>query len=263
MEQMIILKRNRAWNADIKKATIPFPKMVFENMMAQSGSNVTVVAYHTNDTFYTHEAERFRASAERLNIKVDITVVENHGNWIKNTSFKSAFLEMKRREIRGPLLYVDVDAVFHHSPLEYLNNFQCDIAVCHDLEDGHLMSGTLFLNDTQEALDLMKEWNKSCKQRVDVWDQRVLEDILQEDKLLTESKYAVAELPREFCWIFDCKSNLEQNSKKIYIEHLQASRSIKEKEGLKEKFFWLSFRKKSVQRRLDRVKEIESILFSK
>ena len=260
---MIVLSRKRAWNSNVKQAQIPFPRYVDDEMKALCKSNVTVVAYHTNDPFYTHEAKRLYASAVRLNINIEITVIDSYGDWIKNTSFKSSFLEKKRKEIRGPILYIDVDAIFHRSPLESLVNLECDIAVCHHLKDGHLMSGTLFLQDTPMAMDLMNKWSKSCKERVDVWDQKVLQDLLIVDKALKKPNYQIVNLPIEYCWIFDSVCTLNQNVEKIYIEHLQASRSIKEEERLKNKFCWLSIRKKSVQRRIDRVTEVEKILFSK
>jgi hypothetical protein len=260
---MIILNRKRAWNSYLKQARIPFPTTVSDAMKALPASNITVVAYHTNDAFYTQEAKRLCASAARLNIPMKITVVEDQGGWVKNTSFKSAFLKKERAEIRGAILYVDVDAVFHRSPLESLVNLNCDIAVCYDVQDKHLMSGTLFLQDTPEAMQLMTEWNKECQQRASVWDQRVLQDILINDRALSEPLYRVSELPIEYCWIFDRECNLKQNINHVYIEHLQASRSIQDEQIRQKKFRWLSLRKKSVQRRIDRVTEVETILFPK
>lgn len=255
---MIKLPRKRAWKANLKQAKIPFPVTVTKAMQATSDSQVTVVAYHTNDILYTNEAKRLCASAARLKIQTNITVIESQGDWNKNTSFKSAFLEQKRLELRGPLLYVDVDAVFHRSPLEYLLSLDCDIAVCRDLDTGQLLSGTLYLQDTQQTIMLMNEWSRQCKLRPEVWDQKVLQDILDRDKNSLENKYHVHELPISLCWIFDSESNLKKSFEEIYIEHLQASRSLNE--GLQSK--WSILRRKKVQRRIDRVVEIEKVLFS-
>lgn len=255
---MIKLPRRRAWKSNLKQAKIPFTLTITKAMEASIDSKVTVVAYHTNDFLYTNEAKRLYASASRLNIPINITVIETQGDWIKNTSFKSAFLQNKRFELRGPILYVDVDAVFHRSPLEYLSNIDCDIAVCRDLEDDHLLSGTLFLQDTKRANMLMNEWSKQCRLRPDVWDQKVLQDILDSDKNSAKHKYQVYELPISLCWIFDQECNLKQLNDVIYIEHLQASRSVYEELEAK----WSILRRKKVQRRIDRILEIEKVLFS-
>lgn len=258
---MIIFNRKRAWNSYVKQAKIPFPTIISNEKKALNNSHITVVAYHTDDDLYTHEAKRLCASAERLNFQVELTIVNDLGDWLKNTSYKSVFLKKAREEIRGPILYVDVDAVFHRSPLESLINIDCDIAICRDLQDGHLMSGTILLNDTKKTLELMTEWEKSCKFRVDVWDQKVLDDILTRDKLSTNSYYKVSELPVEYCWIFDRESNLKRHNDVVYIEHLQASRSVLDEQRFKQKRRWFHLRSKSVQRRIDRVIEIEKILF--
>lgn len=258
---MFILKRKRAWSSYAKKAKVSFPLVIDNKIKASLESNVTVVAYHTRDELYTHEAKRLYASAARLDIPVKITVIDDQGGWIKNTSFKAAFLQKMRTEIRGPILYVDVDAVFHRSPLESLADISCDIAVCHDIQDGHLMSGTLFLQDTSRAMELMVEWNEKCKQRTNVWDQKVLEDILTNNKNLSKPYYKVSELPIEYCWVFDRECNLKQSNGVVYIEHLQASRSIQDEQRRKKSYSWFHLRKKSVQRRIDRISEIENILF--
>ncbi|WP_100113978.1 putative nucleotide-diphospho-sugar transferase [Snodgrassella alvi] len=252
---MIRIGRKRAWSSNLKQVKVPFPVVITKAMEATPESQVTVVAYHTNDELYSNEAKRLYASALRLNIPVRITVIESQGNWIKNTSFKSDFLQKIRHELRGPILYVDVDAVFHRSPLEYLSALDCDIAFCRDLQDGHLMSGTLFLQDTTLAIELMDEWSKQCKLRPDVWDQKVLQDII--DNNINQQKYHIQELPISFCWIFDRESNLKQSVEYIYIEHLQASRSA----GNELKTKWFNIRKKKVQRRIDRISEVENVLF--
>ena len=93
---------------------------------------------------------------------------------------KPGVLVGMRRKHRGPMLYVDVDAVFHRNPWPSLAALDCDIAAYHE-PDGHLLSGTLYINDTPAAATLLDEWAAACGANPDEWDQLVLERILAED----------------------------------------------------------------------------------
>ena len=51
-------------------------------------------------------------------------------SWLANTRYKTKFMIEARKLHRGPLLHVDVDAVFHGDPWPYLNGLDCDAAFC-------------------------------------------------------------------------------------------------------------------------------------
>jgi hypothetical protein len=256
---MIKLGRKYAWRKGNRRVVVPFPEVISDDMKATSLDKVTVVGYHTDDVFYTNEARRMMVSANRLGIDVKITVIPNKGGWEANTSFKAAYLQQERDLVSGPMLYVDVDAVFHRSPLKFLSRLDCDIAVYYDLGDGHLVSATLFLQDTVAVRDLLAEWNRQCKAHPEIWDQQVLQSIIEKDQIAAQPRYKVYQLPVGFCWIFDREDNLRARQQKVYIEQLQAGRIVSEE--LRSKGKWLTIRKSKVQRRIDRINEIELILF--
>lgn len=256
---MIKLGREYAWRAKNRRVVVPLAKVVTEEMKASAGDDVTVVAYHTDDEFYTHEAKRMCASAERLDIRVKTTTIPNQGGWEANTSFKSAYLLRERDLVSGPMLYVDVDAVFHISPLKYLAGLDCDIAVYYDLGDGHLVSATLFFQDTKAVRHLLAEWNQQCIAHPEIWDQEVLQLVIAADQASARPRYKVFHLPVGFCWIFDREDNLRAPKQQVYIEQLQAARVVHENMRTSGKLF--SIRKSKVQRRMDRIREIEDILF--
>ena len=257
---MFKLRRQHAWRKANRQVVVPFPKIVTSELKAGVDSVVTVVAYHTDDELYRNEARRMCASAARLGIHAKITVVPSQGDWVKNTSFKSNYLLRERELVRGPMLYVDVDAVFHRSPLDYLAQLDCDIAAYYDLSDDHLVSATLFIQDTPAAKALLAEWNRQCQLRPQIWDQQVLQDILANDQQLEEPNYRLIRLPVGFCWIFDREHNLNAEKQFVYIEQLQAGRMVSEEIRTAGRFFYI--RKSKVQRRIDRVKEIEQVLFT-
>jgi hypothetical protein len=205
------------------------------------------VAFYTKDSLYELEATRMVSSARRLGLSVQTTGVDSTGSWVRNASLKAAFLLEARQQHRGPLLYVDVDAVFHRNPWPQLAQYECDIALYR--ENGRLLSGTILLNDTPQTLNLLEEWKTRSEINPDIWDQVVLQEILDQDQAL-ETVYSVERLPATFCWIFDRLTNVRDDH--VFIEHLQASRQAKgaEKRG----------RNKSLERRAARVETIEKIL---
>lgn len=256
---MFKLKRSYAWRRGTRKVVVPFPESITAEMMAADKDGVTVVAFHTDDELYRNEAKRLCASAKRLGIEVKTTVVSSQGDWVKNTSFKSNYLQNEREVVRGPMLYVDVDAVFHRSPLAYLAQLDCDIAVYYHSGDNHLVSATLFFQDTAAVKELLAEWSAQCRARPDVWDQEVLQDILYADQQSAQPRYRLKRLPVGFCWIFDREDNLRAEKQPVYIEQLQAARLVNEQIRTHGKLF--SLRKSKVQRRMDRTEEIEKVLF--
>ncbi|MDM9646811.1 putative nucleotide-diphospho-sugar transferase [Rhizobium sp. S163] len=225
---------------------VPFPTQ--PDRASPQAVGGAIVAFYTKNSLYEFEAKRMVSSARRLGLSVETTAFDSAGSWVRNASLKAAFLLEARKQQRGPLLYVDVDAVFHRNPWPQLSHYECDIALYR--ENGRLLSGTILLNDTPQTLRLLEEWKKRSDANPDIWDQVVLQEILDQDRALETGFYSVEGLPATFCWIFDRLSNVRDDH--VFIEHLQASRQAKgaEKRG----------RNKSLERRAARIEAIEKIL---
>lgn len=225
---------------------VPFP--IDSQIIISPNAHGKIVGFYTSNTFYEHEAARMVASAKRLGLLVHTTVVDSTGSWVRNAALKPTFLLEARREHRGPLLYVDVDAVFHRDPWPVMTTFSCDLAVYREAD--RLISATILLHDTPATLRLLEVWKERCDQDPEIWDQIVLQEILDEDRASESPQYQVGELPPSFCWIFDRLSNAKTDA--VYIEQLQASRQAKahEKRG----------RNKWLERRKERIETIEKIL---
>ncbi|WP_232296061.1 putative nucleotide-diphospho-sugar transferase [Achromobacter xylosoxidans] len=211
-----------------------------------------VVAFFTRDSIYETEKNRLLRSAQRLGLAVDAEPIESTGSWVRNASMKPSVLVAMRRKHAGPMLYVDVDAVFHRDPWPALAALDCDIAAYYEPQ-GHLLSGTLFINHTPAATALLQAWAQACAENPDEWDQLVLERLLDSDAARAEPRYRLARLPVAYCWIFDKTDNAPCDE--IYVEHLQASREATQRKRV----FGRPVR--AVRRRRDRVRAIERILF--
>lgn len=235
----------RATKSKHRNILAPFPKNPKASPSANAGE---VVAFFSVNSFYETEAARMVASAWRLGLSVHTSPFVSAGSWVRNASLKPTFLVTQRQKLQGPLLYVDVDAVFHRNPWPVLADFDCDIAVYR--ERGRLISATILINDTPAARELLTRWKERCDENPEVWDQVVLQEILDEDQALATPRYREGQLPATLCWVFDRVSNGKPD--KVYIEQLQASREIRDR--------FRGGARKKLKRRLDRVRTIERIL---
>jgi len=243
-----------AWSPEHKRMLASFPNRaaLARQPAVEPGSTGTIVAFFTRDSIYETEKNRLQRSAELLNLPLDAQAVDTTGSWVRNAAMKPGVLAGMRNKHRGPLLYVDVDAVFHRNPWPGLMALECDIAAYYEPE-GHLLSGTLFINDTPAASELLETWARACADNPDEWDQLVLERIIAEDAVRDAPRYRLEKLPVSYCWIFDKTNN--ESCDAVFIEHLQASREARQRR----RRFGRPGR--SVRRRRDRVLAIESILF--
>jgi hypothetical protein len=226
----------------------------FDDLVAKFGPCIsprgTIVGFYTTGTYYENEAQRLQRSAAKIGLEPLLTGVPTTGSWVRNASMKARFLLEQREAFSGPLLYVDVDAVFHADPWTALMPGEEDMAVYFNRE-GRLLSGTLLINDTQGARELLERWTAACDAEADEWDQRLLQRIINDDEASGAPRYRLRRLPSSFCWVFDRGESTPYDGQ-VIIEHLQASR-----ESLREgrsRFRRMSRRLKG---RLDRIEAIE------
>jgi hypothetical protein len=184
----------------------------------------TIIAFHTDDEIYRHEANRFTRRLDQLGLKYDITVVPPRGEWVENCAMKSEFIRDARKRLRGPLLYFDVDAFVHKDPWPYLSLYDGHVAA-YIHSDGELISSTILLNDSPETLDLIEQWVSEQRLRPKDYDQRVLQDIVERDEQSERSRFSFQRLPPNFCYIPGKKYSSVFGD--IIVEQLQVSRVTK------------------------------------
>ena len=183
----------------------------------------TIVAFHTDDAFYTEEAARCRKRLEQLGLPHDFTSVPKNGSWVENCARKPEFLLDVRQRLRGPLLYIDVDAFVHQDPWPYLADYAGDVAAY--IHGGsELISCTILLNDTSATMNLLSEWVKRQKERPKVYDQRVLQDVIEGDEA-GDQRFCFQRLPLNFSFVNDRRYPYVYGAP--IIEQLQASRVSK------------------------------------
>lgn len=183
-----------------------------------------VTAYYTPK--YQKHANRLVESLERFNIPNDVCLVSDLGDWYKNTQFKPVFLQqMLEKHAPKSIVYVDVDAEFLSYPsyFDELDLLDINIAV-HILDHSkyrrkgipsEMLSGTIFLKNTEEVRIITNEWRKELSKDSQLWDQRALAMVLR------QHKYHL--LPEQYIVIFDYMSSVQNP----VIKHYQASREFR------------------------------------
>ncbi len=174
-----------------------------------------VCCFHTGGP-YAVEADRLRASLDRLGLLYRIDEVPCRGSWDRNILITPEYIRDVMQATAGPVLYVDADAEFHSVP-EFHDGF--DIAV-HYLKGRELLDGTMWLANNSRSRHLVDQW---CSEvREGEWEQKTLERILRR-----RPDVRVNRLGPEMCYIFDTSKRLHPDVVPV-IEHHQASRRLKD-----------------------------------
>lgn len=181
---------------------------------------LTVFGFHTDDKLYTKHAQILTESAKKFNINILLQQFSKD-NWQTIIAFKPVFISKMRRDTQGKLLFVDADAIILEDIRPYFNAIEEDIAV-HYIDDKRLISSTIFINDTKNAHALMDEWEKRMLQTPNIWDQIILQDLV--DEWVNDGRITLKKLPPNYTYIFDTSRNIYADTVKPIIEQLQASR---------------------------------------
>lgn len=173
-----------------------------------------VCCFHTGGP-YAAEAERLRASLQRLGLPHRIDELPSRGSWDQNILITPEYIRDMLDSTVGPVLYVDADAEFHGVPA-FEDGYDVQV---HYLSDRELLDGTLWLANNDTTRGLVDQW---CSEvRVGEWEQKTLQDILER-----RSDVRVNRLGPEYCYIFDTSRAFYPGVEPI-IEHHQASRRLK------------------------------------
>lgn len=181
---------------------------------------LTIFGFHTDDKLYKKHAQILQRSAEKFDINVYFSEF-SRDDWQKIIAFKPTFIAKMRRELQGPILFVDADAIILKDIRPFFESIQEDIAV-HYINDNRLISSTVFINNTPNAYLLMDEWERRQLEQPDRWDQVVLQELV--DEWVEAKKITLNKLPPNYTFIFDTSRRVYGNSVEPIIEQLQASR---------------------------------------
>lgn len=192
-----------------------------------------VISFFTQNTPYQWHADALIKSCKELDIDHDVEGIPSAGSWEINCAFKPIFILKMLKKHKRPLLWLDCDATIERN-LEFTPAFTADVAVrispeCASDHPSKIYSGTLFINYTQAAIDLITQWATKSMQELEdknrkeeFWDQTTLKEVI---KNFSES-IEIGLLPIEYLKIFDHPIHEELCKNPIIVQH-QASRLLK------------------------------------
>ena len=188
----------------------------------------TIVCFYTPNTGYEKEVEGLIASCKKFDLPYSIDPIPNFGTWEKNCCFKIKYILKKLIDLKRPILWLDADALIVQKPTLF-ETLDADIAlrIVNELPNDHqskMISGTVFVNNTPEALQVLQEWDLETetlfKQDPHLWDQVSLRNVL------LRSTAKVCPLDSRYYQVYN-KIEDEKTLQEAIIIHFQASRTLK------------------------------------
>ncbi|WP_068470052.1 hypothetical protein [Candidatus Protochlamydia phocaeensis] len=176
-------------------------------------------AYYTENTGYEEEIQHLKASLEHFDLPMDLVGIPTQGSWQANTQYKPYFIkQMLIRHYPKDILYLDADARVQQYPALF-DHVNFDLGVFY-WKNKELISSTLYFANNAKVFELVERWITCSFENADIWDQKVLQYVIQESKDLDLRIYM---LPPTYCKIFDLMQEIENP----VIEQFQASRRLK------------------------------------
>lgn len=210
--------------------------------------NPIIISYFTKNTPYeTVIKETLLPSLHKFNLEHHIGEYEDRGSWVANTAIKGEFILECLTKFKRPICFLDSDAYINKYPdLFFKLSENIDLAYLLFNWYGHwrnqpentskmeLLSGTMVFNYNDKIISLCKEWIEATQKNLNIWEQKVLENIVNSKKDLN-----IYNLPYEYCCVLMHDYTIPKYLKEedCVIIHTQASRRYKNK-NLWEKNNW-------------------------
>lgn len=177
---------------------------------------------------YAEAASKLKASLDRHHLEHLILPAEDRGSWVANCAQKPVFIAEQRRRFPGrPVVWLDADCEVLREPTLFLGMAAAvsdiDLAVCRwqppaSTRMPEVLSGTVYVGDTEPARAILKAWERLSSDHPDAWDQRTLQAAIEEVPAAN-----VLWLPVEYTFVFDTHRSQYPDADPV-IQHYQHSR---------------------------------------
>lgn len=195
-----------------------------------------IISYATIDTPYEEVIKStLIPSLEKFDLDYDISYVKDLGSWQLNTGYKSTFIKEMLLKHKQSVCFLDSDAsIVEYPELLYQLSSGVDISyhnfnwwkhwrgVDNDFSRMHLLSGTICFSYNPKVLSLIDEWIEKVVENPNVWEQKVLEEIVN-----SKTNLGICHLPAEYCCVVMHDNSIPKYINKPVIVHHQASRKYK------------------------------------
>jgi len=194
------------------------------------------ISYATLETPYEEVIKsHLIPSLKKFGLSYEIAYVKDQGSWQKNTALKSKIIKQMLLKYKEAVCFLDSDAVIEKKPdllLSIPKNI--DIAYHEFNWYGHwrgqwdnttkmeLLSGTMVFNYNARVLGLLDEWIEKVYENLNIWEQKVLEQIVYARQDLN-----IYKLPASYCCVLMQDYTIPAYIKEPVIVHHQASRKYR------------------------------------
>lgn len=153
----------------------------------------TLISFYTPDWKYPHHAERLKRECEALGVPYKIEELKSTGSYLRNTCLKPQYILDCLKELKSPVLWVDVDASLLRREMFYI---QADFAArpMSPDRDRTWHVGTMWFNYTPAMIEFLEKWIENTG---NLSDESALEKTWQDHGFLIETCH----LPPEFFYI--------------------------------------------------------------
>ena len=171
----------------------------------------TIISFYTDDWKYPEYADLLKADCERLGLEHHIKLRENTGKWINNTRAKPSFILEALKELKGPVLWIDVDGSIYEKPELMLEYTKYDMAP----RPANYKWGrkwhvsTMYFNYTEKTIAFLEEWVARCEAAENISDELCLEYCWANEESIMHTM-DIGELPVEY---FDEYQDLDNEPK--------------------------------------------------
>ncbi len=174
---------------------------------------------------YFVELDDLEVSLKRFGL-LSILHKEPHlGSWEANCQHKADhLLRIIECNPGDDVVWIDADARMQRYP-ELFDDFKYHIGV-HHLKGIELLSGTIYLKNSDKVKHILREWIDVNKEFPNEWDQKNLMAALLRSRECW-GPGVLYNLPPEYCCIFDTMREDDPGIDPV-IEHFQASRRLKQ-----------------------------------
>lgn len=176
--------------------------------------NLLYVSYYTINTPYEQEIQNLKASFDRWGLKYYIRGYQPRGSWLANEQIKSEFILHCMEKFRDfDIIWIDGDATIDKEPVLFqkIADETDKIFAVHWLNGQWLLAGTIYLRNTEQGRNFVRNWVHMQSCMLEDIDQVVLE------KLAYKHEDIMYKLPWEYTKVFDKEGD-------AVIKHGQASR---------------------------------------
>ena len=158
----------------------------------------TIISFYTNTWKYPEYARDMKMSCDALKLESYIVERASTGDWLGNTRMKPAFIYETIKELKRPVLWIDVDGSIMGRPTLLKAGFPYDFAVRKTANENprtwHV--GTMYFNYTDACLYFLEEWNRRMKGSRGSDD--LILDMMWKENIEQIQNLRIKELPKEY-----------------------------------------------------------------